>query len=72
MMTAEAYLGRSRLFQRLKNGPHEQLIGRYAARGGPRTAPIKVKRRFSLGLPYWASGIDNRRFRGRRSASDSG
>ena len=32
MMTAEAYLGRSRLFQRLKSGPHGQLIERYAAR----------------------------------------
>ena len=32
MITAEAYLGRSRLFQRLKSGPHEQLIERYAAR----------------------------------------
>ena len=30
-MTAEAYLGRSRLFQRLKNGPHGQLIELYAA-----------------------------------------
>ncbi len=32
MITAEAYLGRSRLFQRLKSGPHGQLIERYAAR----------------------------------------
>ena len=32
MMTTEVYLSRSRLFQRLKNGPHGQLIERYAAR----------------------------------------
>ena len=32
MMTTELYLSRSRLFQRLKNGPHRQLIERYAAR----------------------------------------
>ena len=32
MMIAEEYLGRSRLFRRLKNGPHGQLIELYAAR----------------------------------------
>jgi hypothetical protein len=32
MMIAEAYLGRSRLFQHLKNGPDGPLIERYAAR----------------------------------------
>jgi site-specific recombinase XerD len=32
MMIAEAHLIRSRLFRRLKNGPHGQLIERYAAR----------------------------------------
>jgi len=32
MMTTEVYLSRSRLFQRLKNGPHGQLIELYAAR----------------------------------------
>ena len=32
MTIAEAYLGGSRVFQRLKNGPHGQLIERYAAR----------------------------------------
>jgi len=32
MMTIEVYLSRSRLLQRLKNGPHGQLIERYAAR----------------------------------------
>ena len=31
-MIAAEYLDRSRLFRRLKNGPHGQLIGRYAAR----------------------------------------
>jgi site-specific recombinase XerD len=32
MMIAEAYLSRSRLFRRLKSGPHGQLIELYAAR----------------------------------------
>jgi site-specific recombinase XerD len=32
MTIAEAYLGGSRVFRRLKNGPHGQLIERYAAR----------------------------------------
>jgi site-specific recombinase XerD len=32
MMIAEEYLTTSRLFRRLKNGPHGQLIERYAAR----------------------------------------
>ena len=32
MTIAEAYLGGSQVFRRLKNGPHEQLIERYAAR----------------------------------------
>jgi site-specific recombinase XerD len=32
MMVAESYLARSRLFRRLKSGPHGQLIERYAAR----------------------------------------
>ena len=32
MTIAEAYLGGSRVFLRLKNGPHGQLIERYAAR----------------------------------------
>ena len=32
MTIAEAYLGASQVFQRLKNGPHGQLIERYAAR----------------------------------------
>ena len=32
MTIAEAYLGSSQVFRRLKNGPHEQLIERYAAR----------------------------------------
>jgi site-specific recombinase XerD len=32
MMIAEEYLGRSWLFQRLKNGPHGQLVERYAVR----------------------------------------
>jgi len=32
MMIAEEYLGRSRLFQRLKNGRHGQLVELYAAR----------------------------------------
>ena len=32
MMDAEDYLGRSRLFRRLKIGPHGQLVERYAAR----------------------------------------
>lgn len=31
-MVAEEYLGRSRLFRRLKNGPHGQLVELYAAR----------------------------------------
>src|ERR1700756_820863 len=31
-MITEEYLSRSRLFRRLKNGPHGQLIERYAAR----------------------------------------
>ncbi|WP_280554802.1 hypothetical protein [Halomonas sp. 25-S5] len=31
-MVAEEYLGRSRLFRRLKSGPHGQLIELYAAR----------------------------------------
>jgi len=31
MMIAEEYMSRSRLFQRLKNAPHGQLIERYAA-----------------------------------------
>ena len=31
-MNAQEYLGRSRLFQRLKIGPHGQLVERYAAR----------------------------------------
>jgi site-specific recombinase XerD len=31
-MEAEDYLGRSRLFQRLKNGPHRELVERYASR----------------------------------------
>jgi len=31
-MDAEGYLGKSRLFRRLKNGPHGQLIDRYTAR----------------------------------------
>jgi len=31
MMVAEEYLGRSRLFRRLKNGPHGQLVELYAA-----------------------------------------
>ena len=30
-MIAEEYLGRSRLFRRLKNGPHGWLVARYAA-----------------------------------------
>jgi Phage integrase, N-terminal SAM-like domain len=32
MMDAQEYLGRSRLFRRLKIGPHGQLVERYAAR----------------------------------------
>ncbi len=32
MMTAEEYLNRSRLFRRLKTGPHGLLVERYAAR----------------------------------------
>ena len=32
MMIAEKYMRRSRLFRRLKNGSHGQLIERYAAR----------------------------------------
>ncbi len=32
MTNAEAYLGGSRVFRRLKNGPHGQLIERYATR----------------------------------------
>jgi hypothetical protein len=32
MMLAEEYLDRSRLFRRLKSGPHRQLIELYAAR----------------------------------------
>jgi len=32
MMVTEEYLGRSRLFQRLKSGPHGQLVELYAAR----------------------------------------
>jgi len=32
MMSAKEYLARSRLFQRLKSGPHGQFIGLYAAR----------------------------------------
>ena len=32
MMDAEEYLGRSRLFRRLKSGPHGQLVELYAAR----------------------------------------
>ncbi len=32
MMTAAEYLSRSRLFRRLKNGPHGQLVELYAAR----------------------------------------
>jgi len=31
-MVAKEYLGRSRLFRRLKNGPHGQLVEWYAAR----------------------------------------
>ena len=31
MMVAEEYLGRSRLFRRLKSGPHGQLVELYAA-----------------------------------------
>ena len=32
MMIAEEYLSRSRLFRRLKSGPHGQLVELYAAR----------------------------------------
>src|ERR1700730_1762651 len=32
MMVAEEYLSRSRLFRRLKSGPHGQLVELYAAR----------------------------------------
>jgi hypothetical protein len=32
MMIADEYLGRNRLFQRLKNGPHGQLVEHYAVR----------------------------------------
>ena len=32
MMDAQEYLGRSRLFRRLKVGPHGHLVERYAAR----------------------------------------
>src|SRR5438128_5282268 len=32
MMVAEEYLGRSRLFRRLKSGPHGQLVELYAVR----------------------------------------
>ena len=32
MMVTEEYLGRSRLFQGLKSGPHGQLVELYAAR----------------------------------------
>ena len=32
MMIAEEYLSRSRLFRRLRNGPHGQLVELYAAR----------------------------------------
>ena len=31
-MIAEEYLGRSRLFRRLKSGPHGRLVELYAAR----------------------------------------
>ena len=31
MMVTEEYLGRSRLFQRLRSGPHGQLVELYAA-----------------------------------------
>jgi hypothetical protein len=31
-MEVEEYLGRSRLYRRLRNGPHGQLVDRYAAR----------------------------------------
>jgi hypothetical protein len=32
MMVAVEYLGRSRLFQRLRSGPHGQLVELYTAR----------------------------------------
>ena len=31
-MEVEEYLGRSRLYRRLRSGPHGQLVDRYAAR----------------------------------------
>jgi hypothetical protein len=31
-MEVEEYLSRSRLYRRLRNGPHGQLVERYAAR----------------------------------------
>lgn len=31
-MEVEEYLGRSRLYRRLRSGPHGQLVERYAAR----------------------------------------
>jgi hypothetical protein len=39
MMIAEEYLGRSRLFRRLKSGPDGQLVEVYAARS-PKTGSL--------------------------------
>lgn len=40
-MEANEYLGRSRLFQRLKNGPHGELVERYASRLADERRPHK-------------------------------
>jgi hypothetical protein len=63
MMTAEAYLSRSRLFRRLKSGPHGQLLEFYAARLvrdglGPQSVWQSLK---LLGdLINWAANCDGK------------
>jgi len=49
-MVAKDYLGRSRLFQRLKNGAHGELVERYAIRC---RATIKVRQRMPKPTTFW-------------------
>jgi len=64
MMTAEAYLSRSRLFRRLKSGPHGQLLEFYAARLvrdglGPQSVWQSLK--LLDDLINWAASCDGNR-----------
>ena len=52
-MEVEEYLGRSRLFRRLRSGPHGQPVERYAARLVEETASFAMA---LGGVSMWSAG----------------